>query len=149
MVLKSAALLVAMFAFAPAHAAPQILGLVAAAQPIPLTCEGGVCRAEVSAVCLQQHRKSPEPGTAYLPAQGTEIALTGAGKSVSVAGLVKMTSVRGFTSVSVSLAQATVRALGLRPGQVHLTAISARCAPPPRARSGATLPCRPAISSTR
>ncbi|MBT3885801.1 MAG: hypothetical protein HOO19_11025 [Rhodospirillaceae bacterium] len=121
MVLKSAALLVAMFAFAPAHAAPQILGLVAAAQPIPLTCEGGVCRAEVSAVCLQQHRKSPEPGTAYLPAQGTEIALTGAGKSVSVAGLVKMTSVRGFTSVSVSLAQATVRALGLRPGQVHLS----------------------------
>jgi len=121
---KSTALLAALpifLAIAPAHAAPQILGLVASAQPIPLTCEAGICRAEVSAVCLQQHRKSPAPGTAYLPAQGTEIALTGAGgKSVPVQGLVKMTSVRGFTSVSVSLAEATVHALGLAPGQVRL-----------------------------
>jgi hypothetical protein len=112
---KSTALLAALpifLAIAPAHAAPQILGLVASAQPIPLTCEAGICRAEVSAVCLQQHRKSPAPGTAYLPAQGTEIALTGAGgKSVPVQGLVKMTSVRGFTSVSVSMAEATVSAL--------------------------------------
>ena len=123
MKLKSIVLLAALpifFAFSPTHAAPQILGLVASAKPIPLKCEAGVCRAEVSAVCLQKHRKSPEPGTAYLPAEGTEIGLTGSGKSVPVAGLVKMTSVRSFTSVSVSLPEAMVRALGLEPGKVHL-----------------------------
>ncbi len=121
MILKSAVFISAMLAIAPAHAAPQILGLVASAQPIPLTCEGGICRAQVSAVCLQQHRNSPEPGTAYLPAQSSKITLNGAGgKSGAVQGLVKMASVRCFTSVSVSLAEATVRTLGLRSGQVHL-----------------------------
>lgn len=136
MILKTAAFISAMLAIAPAYAAPQILGLVASAQPIPLTCEGGVCRAEVSSVCLQQHRKSPEPGTAYLPAEGSEITLTGAGgKFVAVQSLVKMTSVRGFTSVSVSMAEATVHALGLRSGQLRL-AIGAMASAPPVAVPG-------------
>ena len=149
MKLKTAALLAALPivfalspAISPARAVPQILGLVASAAPIPLRCEGGVCRAEVSAVCLQQHRKSPEPGTAYKPAQGTEIELTAGGASIPVAGLVRMTSVRSFTSVSVSLPEATVRGLGFPPRTVHLR-IGAMASAVPVAVAGDTDPLGP------
>lgn len=60
---------------APAWAAPQMLGLVATAAPAPLTCEGGVCQAELSAFCLQRERDMPVPGTAYAPVDPAMITL--------------------------------------------------------------------------
>ena len=48
-----------------AVAAPQALLLVADGQALPLTCEGGICQAEASAICLQPDRPIPLPGTAY------------------------------------------------------------------------------------
>ena len=61
---------------APAQAAPQILGLIASDAPVPMTCAGGTCTAELSSVCLQQHRPTPATGTVYRPAKGTHITLT-------------------------------------------------------------------------
>ena len=44
---------------------PQILGLVATSEPIPLSCADGICTAELSAFCLQRRSAVPFAGTAY------------------------------------------------------------------------------------
>ena len=47
-----------------AVAAPQMLGLTVV-EATPLNCADGVCSAEFSAICLQEHRAIPKPGTRY------------------------------------------------------------------------------------
>ena len=91
-----------------AKAAPQILGLLATATPLPLSCVEGVCSVEVSGVCLQEHRPAPLTGTAYRVAEGSELTLVvqnraGLRRTLAVAGLVEIRSLRVFSSVSVSL----------------------------------------------
>ena len=39
-------------------AAPQILGLVASADSLPLNCERGICATQASSFCLQKWRFS-------------------------------------------------------------------------------------------
>jgi hypothetical protein len=102
---------------APAQAAPQILGLIASIEPVPMTCVGGICTAELSAVCLQQHRPTPPTGTVYRPAKRSHITLTVTGPSgvnhrLPVAATLSFTSLRQFSAVKVSLPEATVRRLG-------------------------------------
>lgn len=102
---------------APAQAAPQILGLIASNEPVPMTCIGGTCTAELSSVCLQEHRPTPATGTVYWAAKGTHITLTvtgpnGVNRRLSVAGALTFTSLRQFSAVKVSLPEATVRQLG-------------------------------------
>ena len=58
-----------------AAAAPQILGMVATAEPMPLVCAGGTCSAEFSTFCLQDKRVPPRPGTAYTVAGGGGLTL--------------------------------------------------------------------------
>ncbi len=104
-------------ALSPAQAAPQILGLIASATPIPMTCADGTCTAEISSVCLQQHRPTPFTGTVYRPAKGTHITLTVAGpngveRRLPVVAALSFTSLRQFSAVKVSLPEATVRQLG-------------------------------------
>ena len=99
------------------QAAPQILGMVATATPVPLTCAHGRCSVEISAICLQQHRAVPEPNTAYLPTPETEITIIvtgrdGVQRSMAVGDKVEIRSLRGFTSVSISLPEKLVRGLG-------------------------------------
>lgn len=113
------------FAFlsAPAGAAPQILGLVASAEPVPMTCAGGLCTAELSSVCLQQSRPTPSTGTAYVPAEGTQITLTvtakdGASRARRVETALSFRSVRQYTAVEVSVPETLVRQLG--DGEVSL-----------------------------
>lgn len=101
----------------PAEAAPQILGLIASTEPVPMTCAGGTCTAEISSVCLQQHRPTPLTGTAYRPAKRTRITLTvvgpdGVSRSSPVAEVLTFTSLRQFSAVKVSLPEATVRQMG-------------------------------------
>ena len=55
--------------------APQILGLIASTAPVPMTCTGGLCTAEVPAFCLQCERTMPRIGTAYRAGPGTRITL--------------------------------------------------------------------------
>ncbi|NKB19760.1 MAG: hypothetical protein GKS01_04360 [Alphaproteobacteria bacterium] len=104
----------------PAIAAPQILGVVASAAPVPMTCSGGLCTAEFSAFCMQQHRVSPRGGTPYQTAKGTNLTLVstaadGTKRSVIVNDKVSIQSKRGHFAVQVTLPESTVKGLG---GQV-------------------------------
>jgi len=99
-----------------AHAAPQILGLVATSAPLPLHCVGGVCAVEVSGACLQEHRPAPVPGTAYRPAKGAALTLVaedrrGKTRTMGVAELVEIRSLRAFNSLVVSLPERVVQKL--------------------------------------
>ncbi len=98
-------------------AAPQILGLVASAEPTQLTCTDGVCKAEFSAFCLQEHRKSPNSGTVYLPSIKTELTLSVQGREgevhkASVAGQSSFVSRRNFAAVEISVPAQLVRSIG-------------------------------------
>ena len=106
---------VAAFPFA-GNAAPQILGLVATATPLPLRCVEGVCSVEISGVCLQEHRPAPVTGTAYRAVKGSELTLVvqnrdGVKQTMAVAELVEIRSLRIFNSVSVSLPEHVVQKL--------------------------------------
>ncbi|MGE0564319.1 MAG: hypothetical protein AB7O50_07365 [Pseudolabrys sp.] len=109
---------VAAFALTPAtvQAAPQILGLMASRAPVPMMCMNGTCTAELSTVCLQEHRPTPETGTVYLPAKGTQITLIVAGphgaKQQRIEGALNFTSLRQYHAIKVSLPEAAVRQLG-------------------------------------
>lgn len=99
------------------QAAPQILGLVATLTPLPMSCDGEVCSVEVSGVCLQEHRPAPQAGTAYRVAQGSELTLVvpgldGVRRTLPVADLVEIKSLRVFSSVAVSLPQSFVQKHG-------------------------------------
>ena len=48
-----------------AQAAPQILMVVTPTEELPLTCEAGLCTAEVAAICLQPDRANPARGKGY------------------------------------------------------------------------------------
>ena len=48
-----------------ASAEPQILGLIASLEPISLQCERGLCSAEFTSYCIEQHRRPPNLGTVY------------------------------------------------------------------------------------
>jgi hypothetical protein len=100
-----------------ASAAPQILGLLATMAPTPLTCDDGMCSAQFSAFCLQQHRKSPTAGTAYRPAEGTVLTLTytgpdGVEKEIPAGHLVTVQAHREFHAVRISVPERDIHALG-------------------------------------
>ena len=98
-------------------AAPQILGMVATAEPMPLVCAGGTCSAEFSTFCLQDKRVPPRPGTAYTVARGGGLTLVVTGRDGSerrlpAAGLVRVASARAYMAVTVSVAEPDLKALG-------------------------------------
>jgi hypothetical protein len=106
---------VAAFPFA-ANAAPQILGLVATATPLPLSCVEGVCSVEVSGVCLQEHRQAPATGTVYRVANGSKLTLIvqsrdGITQTMVVNELVEVRSLRVFSSLTISLPERLVQDL--------------------------------------
>jgi hypothetical protein len=99
----------------PAQAAPQILGLVATAEPVPLQCDGGQCTAFLSAFCLQKKRLLPDLRTAYRPAPGSGVTLVltagdGATRRLDASGLVEFRTAYGYTAVRVELAQGALAA---------------------------------------
>ena len=100
-----------------AYAAPQILGMVATAEPMPLVCAGGTCSAEFSTFCLQDKRVPPRSGTAYTVARGEGLTLVvtasdGSERRLPAAGLVRVTSARAYMAVTVSVAEPDLKALG-------------------------------------
>lgn len=109
---------------APVGAAPQILGLVATVQPIPLTCVGGICKAEVTTVCLQEHRVAPRPGQAYKVGAGTQITLNILGKSIAARDKVSITTRRHYTSVVISLPKSVVRKYGKGQASISIAALA-------------------------
>ncbi|MBT7269091.1 MAG: hypothetical protein HN884_19605 [Rhodospirillaceae bacterium] len=104
------------------QASPQILGLMATAAPIPLTCEDGICKAEITTVCLQEHRAAPMPGRAYKAGQGTKITMgilgsSGQVKNISVVQKVSISARRHYTSVVISLPEKILTQLGHKPSK--------------------------------
>jgi hypothetical protein len=96
-----------MLTLKPASAAPQILGLVASAAPLPMKCENGLCATEASVFCLQKWRMSPVAGTRYSPAGGEGvqvIAMTEAGDQVVVPDpVLQISAVRGHSAVRIGV----------------------------------------------
>lgn len=98
-------------------AAPQIIGLVATDEPTKLICADGVCKAEFSAFCLQQHRQSPTSLTQYRPSRITELTLSVTGmdgkiQRLPVAHKSTFVSLRNFAAVEISLPSHLVKSLG-------------------------------------
>jgi hypothetical protein len=90
----------------PAAAAPQALGLMSSNGPVPLACDGGECRAEVTAFCLQESRPVPPEGTDYQPVGTAAMSLVlsradGSTVTLDAAQHARLSSRRGFTAVSV------------------------------------------------
>lgn len=101
---------IALFALLPggAWAAPQIMGLVATAEPVPMQCAGGQCTALLSAFCLQEKRLPPNFYSAYLPAASDQVVLVvtaadGGTTRMEAGGLVEFRSRYGYTAIEARL----------------------------------------------
>ncbi|MCK5621090.1 MAG: hypothetical protein KAJ11_02280 [Alphaproteobacteria bacterium] len=101
---------IALFSLLPgaAWAAPQIMGLVATAEPAPMQCAGGQCTALLSAFCLQEKRLPPDLGSAYLPAASDQVVLVvtaadGRTTRMEAGGLVEFHSRYGYTAIEARL----------------------------------------------
>ena len=109
--------LFALFA-ARAEAATQILGIVASnGVPTPLHCQDGSCHGFFSSFCLQEDRPAPHVYTAYQLAPGgglTLVATRADGSRIRVPAetMASLRSEIGFSSVTISIPEATLKALG-------------------------------------
>lgn len=110
----------AVLAVAPlfgAAAEPQILGLLARAEAVPLVCSGGECFAEVSSFCMEPDRSSPAHATAYTPVEGADLTLVataadGSVTTIPAAGLAAFENRRGYATVRVSVPKSVLAELG-------------------------------------
>lgn len=104
-------------AVTPARAAPQVLGVMAYNDPVPLSCAMGQCWAELVTVCLQKERANPLAGTAYKfhGDSGAHLIVTdakGEEKVLPAGAHVNLQVARGFTAVRVEMTERQVRELG-------------------------------------
>ncbi|WP_169544993.1 hypothetical protein [Sneathiella aquimaris] len=113
----------AAFMATPAYGAPQILAVASTDIPVPLYCEKGECTAELTAICLQEHRASPQIGTHYYFHDSAPIQLsatTPSGENVDISSLpYSMKTARGHTSIRVSILQKDVKSLA--PTALHVS----------------------------
>ena len=89
-------------------ASPQVLALVATVQPAQMICTAKACQVELSTFCLQQDRQAPLHGTPYKVAKGgvLELIVTGDDgltRRVAAENYVTLSSVRGFTAITVNM----------------------------------------------
>ncbi|UCH72865.1 MAG: hypothetical protein JSU82_10840 [Rhodospirillales bacterium] len=107
----------------PALAAPQILGLIATGEVVPMQCANGSCTALLSAFCLQEQRLPPDFETPYRPERAETVTLAvttadGQVRRLDAGDLVQFRSRYGYTAIRADLVLA---ALGdLRPVAVAL-----------------------------
>lgn len=104
-----------------ALAAPQALLVVAQNEDVRFQCDSARCVAEVSTLCLQQDRPSPEPGTAYrllhgngAPADAALVGRTPSGAAVSLSNdALKIRSARDHRAVRFEVPAALLDRKGL------------------------------------
>lgn len=109
----------------PAHAAPQTLGLVATAQPVPMICDDSGCVAQLSSICLQKTRKIPNYGTSYDTAEGADLWLhltdaNGDRRRIPAKGVVRLVSSRGYTAIEAHVSSTARIALGAVAAEVEV-----------------------------
>ena len=119
--------LLLMLGASPVAAAPQILAVIATAEPVTLQCEFGDCRAEFTVYCIEKRRNSPLPGTAYRIYDPKSLTLDGVrrdGSTVRLAAseLLAITTERGHTAVRMSLPSRVLRQLDLASVRVSVGA---------------------------
>lgn len=108
-----------------AQAAPQMLGVISSASPLTLNCEGDVCKAEISTICLQAERDTPERYQAYVAhdnAAFSLVALDQNDRAITVPlPESSFSSVRGYTAVEVSMDVSELRKRGVEPKSLSVT----------------------------
>ncbi len=90
-------------------AAPQILGLIATGEAMPMQCGNGACTALLSAFCLQEKRLPPDFETSYRPARPGAVTLAvtmedGQVQRFDAADLMRFRSRYGYTAIRADLA---------------------------------------------
>jgi len=90
-----------------AQAAPQVLGIVATAAPVPLRCEGDTCVAYLASFCLEPDRAHPLPDTHYVAADASRFVISGSGGKI-VAGAISFRAAHFYTSVRIELPRAAL-----------------------------------------
>ncbi|MDA0239172.1 MAG: hypothetical protein O3A84_03975 [Proteobacteria bacterium] len=90
---------------------------MATAEPTELRCENGVCSAQFTAFCLQEHRDIPKPGTAYKAAENSPLKLvvtdrSGRKRSVLLGDHVVIRTERTFVAVRLSVPEAIIKSFG-------------------------------------
>ncbi len=108
-------------------AAPQILAVIASAEPVTLQCEFGECRAEFTVFCIEKLRSSPIMGTAYNIHDPDTLVLDGVrrdGSTMRLAGseLLTITTERGHTAVRMSLPSRVLKQFDLASVRVSVSA---------------------------
>ena len=106
----------ASFAALNAHAAPQILAVALTDLKLPVTCDGGECTVELTTICLQEHRASPNIGVGYYVHGEKFFDLTGrtaAGQEISLAHLpLEITATRGHNAVRLAFRESQLTKYG-------------------------------------
>ena len=101
----------------PAQAAPQILGVMASAEPIPLRCDKRECSAVIGTFCLQRERDIPAYGIPYEATRADQLTLfvqTGDGRINRLPGgqRLKFTGYNGYTTARMALPLSALTELG-------------------------------------
>jgi len=101
------------------HAAPQVLGVMSSAEPVPMTCEDGQCGVELSAFCLEQGRVGPKDGTAYRAVDPVGLTLVATREDGSItrapaSPYLSFQTSRGYTAVRATASDTLLSKLGAR-----------------------------------
>ncbi|MBL4740504.1 MAG: hypothetical protein JKY12_05885 [Sneathiella sp.] len=98
-----------------ASAAPQILAVASTDFPIPIVCEKGECSAELTAICLQEYRASPQKGQEYYVHEDRKFVITLtsiSGNKIDLSNLpFKLQTARGHSALRVSFKEKQIRKL--------------------------------------
>lgn len=103
--------------FSGALAEPQILGLMAQNEPVPLKCVGGECYAEVSSFCMEPMRASPRHASVYHPFDDARVTLIakhadGTESRLFAGEVARFVSQRGYAAVRISVPEAKLAEIG-------------------------------------
>lgn len=114
--LFTAASLAGAVAALPALAAPQILAVASTDLKLPVTCEKGECTVELTTICLQEHRASPNIGAGYYVHGDKFFDLSGrtaTGQEISLAHLpLEITAARGHNAVRLAFRDTHLKKYG-------------------------------------
>ncbi|MDF2367482.1 hypothetical protein [Sneathiella sp.] len=114
--LFTAASLAGAMAALPALAAPQILAVAATDLKLPVICDAGECTVELTTICLQEHRASPNIGAGYYVHGEKFFDLKGrnaAGQEISLAHLpLEITATRGHNAVRLAFRESQLTKYG-------------------------------------
>lgn len=102
---------------AAAQAAPQILGVMANAEPVALLCNKDECSAVIGTFCLQRERDIPRYGAPYRVATGAQLTLiieTAAGEVRRLPGQdwLSFAGYDGYTTARMILSRDALAKLG-------------------------------------